>query len=362
MKIPSILVAAPLVLGTPVDIERRQQQPKYAQTPSLDQLQDGYFKATAGIMAANVPKMRIAKSVAETSTMKAAGAKKSSIWFGPITLLTEEQLQKAAAKTGGLGIKINANTNTMASTVSGFPSDVTILKAHTELKYEDGSPAQLSNGIENHHVTYSNLDKQPQSPFACNVKAKDSSPSRILSFAPLTGVGGNETSSGLYTTPDGAFPAGYYLGKDDKIMLSAELVNHANTTKDVYAVTEIDYVPGQPAGYLDSGVVMFAMNQCDGWSMPSIRGWPGYNKFTIKGTPATAVMDGYMLLRRGRVHDGGTSITLRVNGRTVCDSQAVYGQAGTGVSNMTQCTDPMKIIRGDQMEVEAYFDLDKHPA
>jgi len=185
---------------------------------------------------------------------------------------------------------------------------------------------------------------------------------------PLTGAG-EVSSAGLFSTPDGSFPSGYYLGKDDKIMLMTEVINYSNATKNVYVVTEFDYIEGKPAGYLDSGVVMFSVNQCDTGN-PILKAPAGKKKFSLKGTAATAVLDGYILIRHGHLHDGGNNIVMKLNGRTVCDSRAVYGQNTTGVdgkswmalSNMTQCHEPIKVQRGDQMEVEAFFDLDKHPA
>jgi hypothetical protein len=70
------------------------------------------------------------------------------------------------------------------------------------------------------------------------------------------------------------------------------------------------------------------------------------------------------------LHDGGDHITLTLNGKQICDSKAMYGRRTTDVDghvwmamdNMTQCEDPIKVLKGDKIQIEAFYDLEKHPA
>jgi hypothetical protein len=69
--------------------------------------------------------------------------------------------------------------------------------------------------------------------------------------------------------------------------------------------------------------------------------------------------------------DGGVGITLKLNNKSVCTSEAIYGD-GEVVSNqlaekwvtikdMTYCPNPIKITKGDTVSIEAVYDFDKHP-
>jgi len=74
------------------------------------------------------------------------------------------------------------------------------------------------------------------------------------------------------------------------------------------------------------------------------------------------------------MHDGGTGITLSVNGKEVCDSKAIYGgetgtwkggEGGKGwatMSGISDCSGPIKIAKGDKLYLQADYDLVKHPA
>jgi hypothetical protein len=80
--------------------------------------------------------------------------------------------------------------------------------------------------------------------------------------------------------------------------------------------------------------------------------------------------------------DGGESLVAKVNGKVVCESKAIYGASGSAggmggmrrrdgphssggwktISEMSQCYGPIKISKGSTFELEAKYDLIKHPA
>jgi hypothetical protein len=90
--------------------------------------------------------------------------------------------------------------------------------------------------------------------------------------------------------------------------------------------------------------------------------------------------------------DGGNSVIAKVNGKPVCESKAVYGGTGATmgggmggagghphgryteseldptpgvwetIGEMTQCYGPIKVSKGDTIEMEATYDMNKHPA
>jgi len=67
-------------------------------------------------------------------------------------------------------------------------------------------------------------------------------------------------------------------------------------------------------------------------------------------------------------------VKLYINEKLVCDSIAEYGgneqatMIGPGgkkwetISSMKECTEPVKVKKGDGLRMEAWFDTDLHPA
>jgi hypothetical protein len=64
----------------------------------------------------------------------------------------------------------------------------------------------------------------------------------------------------------------------------------------------------------------------------------------------------------GHVHDGGTNVLVKLNGKQICDSKAIYGNSGKGdwktIDHMQQCNSPVQVKKGDQVVVEANYDLE----
>jgi hypothetical protein len=86
----------------------------------------------------------------------------------------------------------------------------------------------------------------------------------------------------------------------------------------------------------------------------------------------TVVRDGSFLSMRGHLHDGGEQLKLIINDKVVCNSVATYGGAeSTLVGNdgkkwetinaMSECNDPVKVKKGDVVQLEAAFDTIAHP-
>jgi hypothetical protein len=73
------------------------------------------------------------------------------------------------------------------------------------------------------------------------------------------------------------------------------------------------------------------------------------------------------------LQDGGLDIFLTINGKEVCDSRAQYGGEGhTGktpdghvwetIRVTSTCREPIKVIKGDKLYMEAHYDLGLHPS
>jgi hypothetical protein len=79
-----------------------------------------------------------------------------------------------------------------------------------------------------------------------------------------------------------------------------------------------------------------------------------------------------MTLIGAHLHDGGVNLEMKVNDKLVCDSRATYGgQKGTlktnssqvwqTISSISECTEPIKVSVGDNVTLQANYDLVKHP-
>jgi len=98
--------------------------------------------------------------------------------------------------------------------------------------------------------------------------------------------------------------------------------------------------------------------------------------------------DGRVLGARGHLHDGGVKVSLYLNDKFTCASDAIYGDravSGPGmggsemagghshggggqssssiktISAMTPCRGPFPVKKGDTMKLVAEYDLSKHP-
>src|ERR1700712_3470440 len=130
----------------------------------------------------------------------------------------------------------------------GFPRDITILKSNTTVIYADGSKADVTNGIYSHHTYMSNIDKTIPVWFTCG--SRNSMFTSLLPGSLFVG-GSEDRYGGYFTTPDGSFNSGYYIGQKDKLVLNGDLVNSSDESKTVYTLNEIEYIPGKVRGMKD---------------------------------------------------------------------------------------------------------------
>jgi hypothetical protein len=74
--------------------------------------------------------------------------------------------------------------------------------------------------------------------------------------------GAEDKGDSYYTTPDGSFNSGYYIGRDDKILSVAQVVNYANKTQKVFAKLEVEYIPGKIKDALEVGIQSMSVTGC----------------------------------------------------------------------------------------------------
>jgi hypothetical protein len=107
-------------------------------------------------------------------------------------------------------LRMNPDSSIWASLAIGLPTDATLLKATTELQYEDKEVADEKTGILVRHISFIDSSK--------------------------TGKPMNLT--------DGVLSGAYYLPKDANVVFMGEVINSSKDVKRVLVVTDVEYVPG----------------------------------------------------------------------------------------------------------------------
>jgi hypothetical protein len=178
----------------------------------------------------------------------------------------------------------------------GLCTDCTMLAGKADVVFENGTRADIANGVYLHHVV-SSLAGKPTTQWVSTCPAGQTPDltkllgaaggsldkllpagtdgSKIdlskLDLAKLRGgagfVGGAvDEFTDYYTTPDGKFPSGYYIPTGIKATMSGEIINYLKEPQQVYIQFDMEYLPGRvgteavkaavsvEGGFLDSSV------------------------------------------------------------------------------------------------------------
>jgi hypothetical protein len=112
---------------------------------------------------------------------------------------------------------------------------------------------------------------------------------------------------------------------------------------------------------------------CGGPNGAAIHPPKGVSKFSVNSSNIIVETPGYLVNLRGHMHDGGVNIVLRINGKEVCNSKAVYGgpdhttKTADGrlwetIRETSSCLEPVKVQKGDQLDLQANYDTELHPS
>jgi hypothetical protein len=241
---------------------------------------------------------------------------------------------------------------------TGMCKDCTVLSGKTDVVFENGTRADLSSGVYLHHVVAMDVSKPvPTFVNGCGSIAS--------SFSPFLG-GAVDGFTQYYTTPDGKFNSGYYI-KDDTFIMQAELVNYRKEPQKVYIQMDIEYVPGKVGS--DATQSTLAATECSSATQSFKPAKDTAGELKSQVYPVTK--DGSIIAARGHMHDGGTSVNMIANGKSVCSSKATYGGTGSSLSvggkewqtitKMSECDGPIEVKKGDQIVISATYDTKNHP-
>jgi hypothetical protein len=261
----------------------------------------------------------------------------------------------------------------------------TVIAARVGVVYADGTPASPSNGVYIHHILTSDSTKK-QTHWVSNCGSRTSPPLNIaglLGGTAFIGTGEDSTEGGaVYTSDDGTRNTGYHIGAQDTFIGWAEIVNYNKEPKQIYVFYDLEWVPG-----IQGEDVKTATLTATCGSLPII-------KLSTSGPTNTTsgkfyfMEDGRILGARGHLHDGGVKVSMYLNDKFTCASDAIYGDkaksdtgmGGSGmagghnhggggqsstsiktISSMTSCKGPIPVKKGDTMKLVAEYDLAKHP-
>jgi hypothetical protein len=216
-------------------------------------------------------------------------AKRQRITYGPYKIRASNNKQNP-----GNSFSMDPHGSGYSYSVGNdFPRDVTVLETQSMLVNETFHEATIDDGLYNHHTTFFDMSKFPETWLACG-----NSPHMAI---PVTVLMGGATGAGnvLYTSADGTHKSGFYVGKDEKLNIAIDVVNYNDRERDVYTVSEIEYLPGKPAGYVHTQSHVLPLGMCDsgsGLGATQVRPPAGQRKFTLAGkNEITVAKDGYMV-------------------------------------------------------------------
>jgi hypothetical protein len=162
---------------------------------------------------------------------------------------------------------------------------------------EKGEEIGIDRGIYSHHVVFMPSSRLGAEDFL-NCNGRPVLTPQIPAFIGTSA----EIFENRFGNANSTINTGFYIPKNDKIFVLVDFVNYKEYDQDVYLVPEVEYLPGKPAGYLDSSEFIVSPNTCDsimGYNAGSlIRPPPGVEKFVVNGTDITFSKDGYIVWSR----------------------------------------------------------------
>jgi len=275
------------------------------------------------------------------------------------------------------GISMDPGGTTVLRRIKkGICKDCSVLRGRVALTDQDGKTISIGSGVYLHHIGFlpGNIGSSPQV-VRSNCGGSSGSAKSYMGLPNMLFVQGIENFTTWYTTPTGNLDSGFYANSDTYSMI-AEIVNYKSEKQTVYITVDYEFVPGKPKK--DAAISYLSVTGCSA-SRPS-GGTGAPFGFTVEkgqskklSQKMSVVRDGTFISMRGHMHDGGELLKLIINDKVVCSSAASYGGAESTlvgkdgkkwetINSMSECNDPVKVKKGDDVQLEATFDTIAHPA
>jgi hypothetical protein len=253
----------------------------------------------------------------------------------------------------------DSQTFMAAPSGSTFCGKCTVLSGQIRIFFADGKPASAETGIYTHHILTSATGSQPSfinsgltgisgSVGAGFVGAGDDNGNRPWVYAPK-----DQSTAG--------FESGFQITPQTRFTAQIVLVNYNKQSKLVCVAYDLEYLEGHVGKKVKSSLISAA-----GMIGPKTDRNRAVNT-TSSAMPFTE--PGYIVTAKGHLHDGGSAMFMRINGKNshTCVSRATYGGTVRGtsaktISDMSDCNaKPWRVEPGDSMTMTAEYDLKSHP-
>jgi len=211
-----------------------------------------------------------------------------------------------------------------------------------DLVFEDGSSANLDNGLMLHHIVTFNTGRPDAT---CGPETA------IGSLGERFWAAGNERTGGRF--PPGF---GYHYGTE-RVAGVVEIMNHSTQPRVVYVATTVSYVPDTTADMKPVRPVWLDEDNCRDSTYPVTAG-PSNKVWRW-----TSTVTGRVILAGGHVHNGGIKVVFgnETTGQHLCTSYAGYGTNPAfqgSVESMSTCIwDRLGTVRaGEVLSIDTYYD------
>jgi len=316
------------------------------------------------ILGGPVPKLKALKIEDLPSKTGVAGAKRVKITYGPYKIKGTK-----SSSSSGNAKSMDSGGSSFANDIDDdFPRDITIMRSSTDVVNKDGKRLELKDGIYNHHTGFFDLTRMNPSPFGCaNGKWGFN-----LGSIPVIAAGATERAVQVFMAESGDVKSGYYLPKTGSVKNLIDLVNYNEQDQEVFTSTELEYMPGKPAGFRNAYMTLVDPGLCGGPNGAAIRPPKGVNKFSINSTDIIMTKSGYFVYTVGHMHDGGVNVILKINDELKCNSKALYGgdqhttivdgKKWETIRETTPCTGAIRVEKGSKIYMQADYDVELHPS
>ncbi|KAF2418408.1 hypothetical protein EJ08DRAFT_739179 [Tothia fuscella] len=269
---------------------------------------------------------------------------------------------KSKHLAGEGGIKLDKHSYLFEYNLGSVWKDCIVLDARIDATDKTGKKLDLSSEVYTHNIILSNAGQSrsvapltPQgsctgslptnpsggsNPFGGFNPFGGSAPkasrgtggsqfSRLGNFRPVLIEGHKANHVSWAPTNNTAPKSGLWIGRDDKILNSVELVNYKEGPQDVYFTIDMEYLQFEkrPADYLEVGfVTMIAMDCADLQMMP-----PADKPKTYTAPDHLVTADSNLIYLNPHLHDGALNMKIFVNDKLACNREAVYGNDVSGM-------------------------------
>jgi hypothetical protein len=170
-----------------------------------------------------------------------------------------------------------------------FPRDITVISTLSKPTLNNSTRISLDDGLYVHHTLYADVDHKI-TPFATCEKSKP----RLINTSVFM-AGGLQESSFRFESDNATFKSGYYIGKDNSVLINVDIVNYFEEARDIYMVSEVEYLPGLATGTLQAEQHSIDLGLCDSQNGLNIQAPKGQTKWSLTGSPILVAEPGWLV-------------------------------------------------------------------